>query len=32
VVAKGQPLTMELVQDRLDASKREIGAALERFA
>ena len=32
VVAKGEPLTMELVQSRLDASKREIGAALERFA
>src|SRR2546421_2998635 len=32
VVAKGRPLTMELVQARLDASKREIGAALERFA
>ena len=32
VVAKGEPLTMELVQSRLDASKREIGVALERFA
>jgi uncharacterized membrane-anchored protein len=32
VVAKGEPFTMELAQERLDASKREIGAALESFA
>src|SRR5256885_4233342 len=32
VVAKGEPLGMELAQERLDASKRQIGAALERFA
>jgi uncharacterized membrane-anchored protein len=32
VVAKGEPLTMELAQARLDASKREIGTALEAFA
>ena len=32
VIAKGEPLTMEVVQARLDASKRTIGAALERFA
>ena len=32
VVAKGEVLTMELAQERLDASKRQIGAALESFA
>jgi len=32
VVAKGEVLTMELAQERLDAAKLQIGAALERFA
>jgi uncharacterized membrane-anchored protein len=32
VVAKGEPVGMELAQERLDASKRGIGAALESFA
>ncbi|HYR64101.1 MAG TPA: putative cytokinetic ring protein SteA [Actinomycetota bacterium] len=32
VVAKGEPVGMEFAQERLDASKRQIGAALESFA
>ncbi|HEX9316926.1 MAG TPA: putative cytokinetic ring protein SteA, partial [Actinomycetota bacterium] len=32
VVAKGELAGMEVVQERLDASKRHIGAALESFA
>lgn len=32
VVAKGEVMTAESARRRLDASKREIGAALERFA
>ena len=32
VVAKGEPVGMEIAQERLDASKRQIGAALESFA
>jgi uncharacterized membrane-anchored protein len=32
VVAKGEPVGMELAQERLDASKQGIGVALEAFA
>ena len=32
VLAKGDPLTMEVAQERLDAAKQEIGGALEAFA
>jgi uncharacterized membrane-anchored protein len=32
VIAKGEPIGMEQAQQRLDAAKREVGAALERFA
>lgn len=32
VVAKGEPVTMDLAQQRLDAAKAEIGTALEAFA
>ncbi|HWD09701.1 MAG TPA: putative cytokinetic ring protein SteA [Actinomycetota bacterium] len=32
VIAKGEPVTMELAQGQLDAAKRKIGAALESFA
>lgn len=32
VIAKGEPVTMELAQERLDGAKKEISAALESFA
>jgi len=32
VVAKGEPVTMQVAREQLDAAKKEIGTALERFA